>query len=81
MVVFGQKMFYSGRSGSIRAKLMLFGQSCCISATVVLFAKKWLYSGKSSSIRAISCIWEKIVVFGQGGCMLEKVFVFGQNLF
>ena len=59
MVVFGQKRFYSGSSGSIRAKLMLFGQSCCIRAKVVLFGKKLFYSGKSGCSRAV------VVLFGQ----------------
>ena len=48
--------FYSGKSGCIRAKAVLFRK-------VVLFGQKWLYSGKSGSIRA------KVVVFGQSGCI------------
>ena len=39
VVVFGQKRFYSGASGSIRVKEVAFGQGGCIRA-------KWLYSGK-----------------------------------
>ena len=39
VVVFGQKRFYSGASGSIRVKEVAFGQEGCIRA-------KWLYSGK-----------------------------------
>ena len=46
MVVFGQKWFYSGRSGSIRAKVVVFGQSCCTRAKVVVIGQKLLYSGK-----------------------------------
>ena len=58
MVVFGQKLLYSG-------KVVVFGQSCCIqekvvySGKVVLFRKNCLYSGKSGSIQA------KVDVFGQ----------------
>ena len=54
MVVFGQKLFYSGKSsfiwesGCIRSKVVVFGQSGSIGA-------KKLYSGK-------------LVVFGQSGC-------------
>ena len=39
VVVFGQKLFSTGRSGSIRAKVVVIGQ-------------KWIYSGKSGSVRA-----------------------------
>ena len=39
VVVFGQKLFYSGKSG-------------CSGAKVVVFGQKWLYSGKSCFIRA-----------------------------
>ena len=43
MVVFGQKWLYLGKSGSFRAKVVVFGQNRCIRAKVVLFGKKWLY--------------------------------------
>ena len=46
VVVLGQIWFYPGRSGSIRAKLVVFGQSCCIRAKAVLFGRKWLHLGK-----------------------------------
>ena len=46
VVVLGQKWFYSGKSGSIRAKIG------CIWAKVVVFGKKLLYSGKSGYIRS-----------------------------
>ena len=59
MVLFGQKLLYSGESGCIRekvvvfvkkmcylrAKLFIFGESVCIRA-------KWLYWGKSCNILA-----------------------------
>ena len=53
MVLFGQKLFYSGKSGSIPAKAVVFVQKLLCSGKVVVFGQKWLYSGKSSSIRAI----------------------------
>ena len=46
MVLFVQKWFYSGRSGSIREKVVVFGQSCCARANVVVIGQKGLYSGK-----------------------------------
>ena len=59
MVVFGQKLFYSGKSGCIRAKVVLFGQS-------YLIRGKRLNSGKSGCIRA------KVVAFVQSGCIRAK---------
>ena len=56
MVVFGQKWLYSGKSGCIRAKMVVFGQGGCIRA-------KWLYLKKSGCVRV------KEVVFGQSGCI------------
>ena len=43
MDVFVQKWLYSGRSGGIREKVVVFGKSGCIRAKVTLFGKKWLY--------------------------------------
>ena len=37
--MFEQKLLYSG-------KVVVFGQSDCIQAKVVVFVKKWFYSGK-----------------------------------
>ena len=39
MVVFGQKWLYSGKSGPIRPKVVLFGQSGCMRASVVVFGQ------------------------------------------
>ena len=52
VVVLGQNLFYTGRSGSIRAKVVVFGQSSCIWAKVLVIGQKWIFSGKSGSIRA-----------------------------
>ena len=51
MNLFGQKWLYSGKSGFIRAEVVLSGQTGCIWAT-------FLYLGKSGCSRA------KVVVFG-----------------
>ena len=76
MVVFGQKWLYTGRSGSIKEKLVVVGKSFCIrgkcngsnGVKVVVIGKKWFNSGKSGSTRA------KVVVFGQSGCIRVKWF-------
>ena len=63
MVLFGQKWLYSEKSGCIRAKLVVFVQSGCIWAKVVVFGQKWLYWKKSGCSRA------KLVIFGQSGLL------------
>ena len=52
MVIFGQKWFYSGKSGCNIAKVVVFGQ-------------KWLYSGKIGVIRVGWFYSSKVVVFEQ----------------
>ena len=47
-------------------KVVVFWQSGCIRAKVVIFGQKWLYSGKSGCIRA------KVVVVGQSGCIRSR---------
>ena len=61
---------YSGKSGCIRAKFVVFGQ-------------KRLYSGKGGCNREKvvvfgqnGYIWSETVVFGQSGCIRAKVVVF-----
>ena len=62
MVVFGQKLLYSG-------KVVAIGMGGCIgekwlcSDNVVLFGQKWFYLGKSG------CIWTKEILLGQRGCI------------
>ena len=62
MVVIEQNRLYSGKSGLIRVKVVLFGQSGC-------FRIKCLYSGKNGYIRAKVVLLPKVVVFGQSGCI------------
>ena len=53
LVVFGQNWLYLGKSGCIRAKVVVFRQGGFILAKVVIFLQsgciqsKWLYLGKS----------------------------------
>ena len=74
-------MLYSGKVvvfwqvSCFRAKVVVFGQSGFFRAKVVVYGKKWLFSGesfcilgKSGSIREKCCIWENVVVIGQGSC-------------
>ena len=58
-----EKFLYSGISGCIRAKMVVFEQGGCIWA-------KWLYTGKRVCIRG------KVVVFGRSGCSRAKVVEF-----
>ena len=50
------KLFYSGKSGCSRAKVVVFGQK------KVLFGKKWLYSGKVVVFGQSGGIGAKVVV-------------------
>ena len=52
MVVIGRMWFYSGKSGCIRAKVVVFGPSGCIRAKMGCIRVKWLY-------------FDKVVVFVQ----------------
>ena len=65
MVGIGQKLIYLGKSGAIRAEVVVFeqkwlysGKSCCTRA-------KLLYSGKNGCIRAKVVVFGKVVKFGQ----------------
>ena len=46
VVVIGEKWFYSGKSGFIRAKWLYSGKSGSIPTKMVVFRKKWLCSAK-----------------------------------
>ena len=59
-------MVVFGQSDCIRAKVVLFGK-------MVVFGKKWLYSGKSG------CIRQKVDLVFQSGCIWAKIVKFGQN--
>ena len=76
VVLFGQKLLYSGESCCIGAKIVVFGQNGCnrakwlYSGKVVVFGQKWLYLDKSGCTRA------KVVVFWQKWLYSGKVIVF-----
>ena len=65
VVLFGQKLLFSGKSSCIRAREVVFGDEWLYSVDVVLFGQKWLYSGKRGCIPAKWLYWGKVVVFGQ----------------
>ena len=52
MLVFGQKWFYSDKSGYNRVKVVVFGKGGCIRA-------KWMSSGKTGCIRVKRILSEK----------------------
>ena len=63
VIVFGQKMFHSGKSGCIRAKWLCSGKNCSIRPIN-------LYSGKNGCIRA------RWLCLGISGCIRAKVYLF-----
>ena len=52
MVLIGQKWLYLGKSGSIRAKVVVFGK-------VVVIRHKWLFFGQSGCNRAKNVVFEQ----------------------
>ena len=52
MIVFRQKLLYLGKSGCIRAKVVVFGQKWFYSGKLVVFGQKLLLSGNSGYNRA-----------------------------
>ena len=73
--LFGQvctNWFSLGKSGSIWAKLVVFGKNGCILV-------KWFYLGKLVLFGKIFSICSKVVLFGKGGSFWTKIFVFRQN--
>ena len=72
MDVFVQKWLYSGRSGSIREKVVVFRKKCCIRAfcmyshKIVLFAQKSLNSGK------VVVFGPKFFFSGKSGCIRDN---------
>ena len=63
VVVIGQKLLYSGKSG-------------CSGAKVVVFGPKLLYSGKNGCIGAKCLYSAEVDLFGKIVCILTKVVVF-----
>ena len=61
---------YSGKSGCIKAKVVVFGQ-------VVVLWRNWLYSGNVVVFGQSTCNRTKCVFSNKNGCIREKVIVFG----
>ena len=68
------------QGGSIRAKVVVFGQKCLTSGKVVVctgksccFRAKWLYSSKKMIYSG------EEVLFGQSGCLRAEVVVCGKK--
>ena len=72
--------------------MVVFGQSDCFPANVVVFGQKWLYLNESGRYAVKVLVFGQggsspakwffraiVVVFGQNGCIWAKVVVFGEN--
>ena len=70
---------YSGKTGFIRAKEVIFRQSGCIRAKVMNSGEVVVFGKKMDLYVQNGCIQEKVVVFEQSGCIRAKVTVFGQK--
>ena len=79
MVVFRQKFLFSGKSGYIRVKVVVFWQSNCNGTKVVVFEKKWLYSGKVFAFGQKRVVFQqKWLYLGKSGCSRAKWLYSGQ---
>ena len=59
--------------------MVVFRESACIRAKVVVFGQKWLYSGLQIVFVQNRFYSGKVVVFRESGCIRAKVVVFGQR--
>ena len=67
MVVFWQKLLYSGESGCIQAKVVVFGQSGCNPAKVVVFGQSGCIPAKVVDIRKDVVLGQKLLYSGKSG--------------
>ena len=65
MVLFRQKWLYSGNCCCTLAKLLYSGKSGSIREKVVVLGQKWLYLGKVNVFEGKLLYSGKVVVFGQ----------------
>ena len=65
MVLIRQKWLYSDKSGCNGAKLLYSGKSGSIRKKVVVLRQKWLYSGKVDVFEGKLLYSGKVVVLGQ----------------
>ena len=59
---------------------MYSGESGCIGVKVVVFGQKWLYSGRLVIFRKSGCIWERWLYLGKSGFIRAKVVAFVKKL-
>ena len=77
---------YLGKSGCIRAKVVVFGkvnvvgQKWLYSGKLVLFGQKVVLFGQSGGIPIEWLFSGNVVLFGQSGCIRENEVVFGQKM-
>ena len=68
MAVFGQKRLYSGKTGCIQAKVVVFRQKWLFSGKIVVIGENWLYLMK------VIIIGKKLLYSGKNGCIRDKCF-------
>ena len=66
-------MVVFGQSGCIRAKVVVFEHNMFFSCKSCCIRAKWLYLGKSS------CFRSKVVLFVRSRCIRAKVVIFRQS--
>ena len=64
-------MFYSGKSGCIRSKLLYLGK-------LVVLGQEWFFFGQSGSLRAKWLYSGNVVLIEQSGYIRGKVVILGQ---
>ena len=85
MVVFGQKVLYSGKSYFIRGKWLYLSKSGCIEVKVVVFLQGFSNPARVVVFGQSGCFLKKrlclcnVVILGHNGFIQARVFVFGQN--
>ena len=57
----------------------IYGKSGCIRAKVVVFLAKWLYSVKAVVLGKVVVLRQNWLNSGKSGCIRDKVFVFEQS--
>ena len=80
-LLYSGKLVVIGQCVGIRAWWLFWGKSGCIRANVVVLGQIWLYSGKSCCIHEKWLYSGKFVVFGQSGCNRAKWLYLGKSDF
>ena len=79
--LYSGKLVVFGQCVGIRAWWLFWGKSGCIRANMVVLGQIWLYSGKSGCIQKKWLYSGKFVVFGQSGCNRAKWLYLGKSGF